>query len=140
MKRRILIVDDEEYVRQLIKKILEENEYDYTLASDASEARMCLEKRGFDLLLCDIKMPGESVIDFIRHVSAEYPDTAIVMVTAIDDQQTARVALEIGVYGYIIKPFDKNQILINVANALRRHELEMRERSYRKELERAVRE
>jgi response regulator RpfG family c-di-GMP phosphodiesterase len=60
------------------------------------------------------------------------------MVTVIDDQETAKTVLNMGIYGYIIKPFDENQILISVANALRRRELEQRERRYRDDLERAV--
>lgn len=90
------------------------------------------------MLLSDIEMPGESGLDLIRSVKTEYPDTAVVMVTVIDDQETARVALKMGIYGYIIKPFDENQILISVANALRRQELEMHDRSYREDLEKAV--
>ncbi|MFH1350018.1 MAG: response regulator [Pseudomonadota bacterium] len=137
---KILIVDDEESVRRLIKRLLERNGYACIPAPSAAEARVCLRDQDFDLLLCDIMMPGESGIDFIRHVRAEYPDTAIIMVTAIEDPQTAKTALEIGIYGYIIKPFDENQILISVANALRRRELEMKERSHRKDLEKAVRQ
>ena len=140
MRERILIVDDEASVRQLLGKVLNQCGYDCTLASDAQEARKCLKRQDVDLLLCDIVMPGESGLELMQHVSAAYPDTAIIMVTAIDDQKTAQDALEFGVYGYIIKPFDQNQILISVTNALRRRKLESKERSYREELERAVRE
>ena len=140
MKERILIVDDEASVRQLLGKVLNQCGYDCTFASDAEEARECLKRQDVDLLLCDIVMPGESGLELMQHVSAAYPDTAIIMVTAIDDQKTAQDALEFGVYGYIIKPFDQNQILISVTNALRRRKLESKERSYREELERSVRE
>ena len=90
------------------------------------------------MLLSDIEMPGESGLDLIRSVKTEYPNTAIVMVTVIDDQKTAKSVLKMGIYGYIIKPFDENQILISIANALRRRELEMREKRYREDLEKAV--
>ena len=139
-KPQILIVDDEESIRNVVRRLLERNGFTCTLAADAAEARACMRDQRFDLLLTDIMMPGESGIDLIRYISEEYPDTAIVMVTVMADQDIAKAALEIGVYGYILKPFDENQILIILANALRRRELEIRERSYRKDLERAVRE
>ena len=83
-------------------------------------------------------MPGESGLELIRHVAAAYPDTGIVMVSVISDPEIVRVALEIGIFGYIVKPFDKSQVVICVANALRRRELEHRERQRRAELERQV--
>ena len=137
---KILVVDDEASVRRVLRKTLDRNVYSCTLASDASEAREYMEKQDFDLLLCDIRMPGESGLDLIRHVKKVFPGTAIIMVTAIDDPREAEIAQEIGVYGYVIKPFESNQILISVANALRRRELEMKARSYRQDLERIVKE
>ena len=137
-KTNILIVDDEASVRSLLRRILEKNGYHCTTVSDAADARTCMKETYFDLLLSDIEIPGESGLDLIQSVKSEYPDMAIIMVTVINDQKTARVAIEMGIYGYIIKPFDENQILISVANALRRQELEKRERRYREDLEKAV--
>jgi len=134
----ILVVDDEASIRTLLSRILEKDGHQCTAVSDVKEARTSMKETHFDLLLCDIKMPGESGIDLIRSVKSKYPDTAVVMVTVIDDQETAKTVLKMGIYGYIIKPFDENQILISVANALRRRELEQRERHYREDLERAV--
>ncbi|MFH1488024.1 MAG: response regulator [Pseudomonadota bacterium] len=137
---RILIVDDEAAIRKILTEILQRNNYHCTPASDASEARNCLKNQNFDLLMCDIRMPGESGLDLVRYVKGAYPDTAVVMVTAVDDPQEAGSALDIGVYGYLIKPFAPNQVLITAANALRRRELEIKERSTRQDLERTVRE
>jgi len=136
----ILIVDDEEPVRRLIGQILDRDGYECTLAADASEAREILKKQDFALVLCDINLPGESGLDFIRYALAEYPDTAAVMVTGLDDPMIAEVALEIGVYHYIIKPFERNGVLISVANALRRRQLEIDNRAYRDSLEKMVAE
>lgn len=136
----ILVVDDEASVRDLIRKILEKHGYQCHTAANAADARDLLKTQEFAVLLCDIRMPGESGLDLIRHVKPAYPDTAIVMVTAIDDPQEAKIVLEAGIYGYIIKPFEASQILISVANALRRRDLEMNQRSNRQELERTVRE
>jgi HD-GYP domain-containing protein (c-di-GMP phosphodiesterase class II) len=77
-------------------------------------------------------------MDFIRYTLAEYPETAVVMVTAIDDHNIAETALQIGAYGYIIKPFEPNEVMINVANALRRRKLEIDNRAYRENLEQMV--
>jgi len=137
---RILIVDDEEPIRQLLEEILERKGYECTHAANAAEARECLKKQNFDLVISDIKMPGESGLDLIKYVLAEYPDTATLMVTVVGEPSTAEEALEMGVYGYIIKPFEPNQILISVSNALRRRELERKERSYQKDLEKLVHE
>jgi len=94
----------------------------------------------FELILCDVAMPGESGIDFIRYVADEYPDTATMMVTAVDDPEIAETALEVGIYGYMIKPFNANEVIINVRNSLRRRELEIADRAYRRNLEHKVRD
>ena len=107
----ILVVDDEESVRRLLSNILARGEYECTLAADAAEARKFIKDRNFNLILCDVTMPGESGIDFIQHVAAKYPDTAIMMMTAVDNPAVAETALKIGVYGYMIKPFNPNEVL-----------------------------
>ncbi len=137
---KILIVDDEGPVRELLGQILEMGEYDCNLAADAFEARTKLGEEDFDLILCDINMPGESGLDFVRYALDAYPRTAVVMVTAIDDPLIADVALKIGVYDYIIKPFERNGVLISVANALRRRQLEKDNEAYRERLEKMVEE
>ena len=136
----ILVVDDEESVRHLLGRMLLMGGYKCTLAADAAEARKFIKDRNFELILCDITMPGESGIDFIRYVAAEYPDTATMMVTAVDDPEIAEPALKIGIYGYMIKPFNANEMIINVRNSLRRRELEIVARTYRKNLEQKVEE
>ena len=137
---QILIIDDEEPIRALIGQILETDGYNCTLGANASEARKSLIQQRFDLILCDIDMPGESGLDFIRYALSEYPDTATVMVTGLDDPMTAEVALEIGVYDYIIKPFNRNGVLISVANVLRRRQLEIDNRAYSESLQQMVSE
>jgi len=134
----ILVVDDEKSVRNLLSRMLLKRGYECTLAADAVDARKFIKERNFELILSDVTMPGESGIDFIRYVAAEYPDTAIIMVTAIDDPEIAETALEAGIYGYIIKPFNANELIINVRNSLRRRELEIADGAYRRNLEQMV--
>ena len=137
---RILVVDDEEPIRQLFSQILESNGYDPTPAANAAEARECLKEQEFALVISDIKMPGESGLDFIRHVLAQHSSTATLIASVIDDPSVADEALEMGVYGYIIKPFHPKVALISVKNALRRRKLEIDNRASSKRLEQMVQE
>ncbi|MCJ7687104.1 MAG: response regulator [Desulfobacteraceae bacterium] len=135
---KILIVDDEEDIRLLLEQILEQKGYACVLAADAAEARDCLKEHDCDLVLCDINMPGESGLDLIRDVSAKYRDVAVVMVTGIDDPVVAETVFEVGVFDYVAKPIRRNRILMSVANALRRRELEIANRAYSEGLEQLV--
>jgi putative two-component system response regulator len=135
---KILIVDDEEPTRRMLGRLLEGYGYTCLLAGDALEARQRLNQEEFVLILCDMNMPGESGLELVRHVLNTYPHTAAVMVTGLDDPQLANIALEIGAYGYIIKPFEANEVLINVANALRRRRLEIENKAHREKLEQTV--
>jgi two-component system NtrC family sensor kinase len=137
---KILIVDDEQAIRQLLGQLLEKNGYDCTLAANAAQARECLKKQDFELVVSDIRMPGESGLDLIRYVLAEHPDTPALMVSGLDNSSTTETALGIGAYGYIIKPFDSRGVLISVSNALRRRQLEIDNRAYRENLEQMVQE
>jgi putative two-component system response regulator len=136
--KSILIVDDEEPIRRMLSRLLERHGYVCKMASDAIEARRQLEGHVFGLILCDVNMPGESGLDLIRRVLREYPHTAAVMVTGLDDPQLAGIALEHGAYGYIVKPFESNEVLINVSNALRRRRLEIENQAHREHLEQTV--
>ncbi len=136
----ILVVDDEKPIRRVIGEILETKSHTCTLAADTAEARDCLEKQDYDLVLCDINMPGESGLDFIRDVMPGHQDMAAIMVTAIDDSVIAEEALKIGIYDYIIKPFDTKRLLITVAGALIRRDLQVANRAYSEELEHMVEE
>ncbi len=70
MAERILIIDDEDNIRELLKKILEQEGHECDQAADTTEARACLRKQDYSLLLCDIMMPGESGIDFTASISS----------------------------------------------------------------------
>ena len=89
------------------------------------EARHKLAAERFELVLCDITMAGESGSNSFGPSPATRPDTVVVMVTGSDDPQIAEQAVALGVYGYLVKPFTSNEVLITVAAALRRRELEL---------------
>jgi cyclic di-GMP phosphodiesterase len=138
--RTVLVVDDEEPARRLLARLLEKEGYVAATAGDAQEARGCLKERQYAVVLTDMNMPGESGLDLIMDIATESPDTATVMVTGVDDTELATTALDMGAYGYIIKPFEVNEVLISVANALRRRELEIENRLHRQRLEQMVRD
>jgi putative two-component system response regulator len=135
---RILIVDDEEQIRTLLTRLLGAQGYECLAAEDTAAARRVLEGTPVALVLSDVNMPGESGIDLTREVLAHYPDTAVVMVTGMDDRRYAEVAIELGAYGYVLKPFKPNELIINVGNALRRRALEIENRGHREQLEQTV--
>src|SRR5690349_14333299 len=137
--KRVLVVDDEEPIRRLLGYMLQSHGYETVLAADAREARQRLEETPFALLLCDVNMPGESGMDLVRHTFQQRPYTAAIMVTGLDSPLLANAALDMGAFGYIIKPFEANEVLINVANALRRRRLEIESRLARENLEDVVR-
>jgi putative two-component system response regulator len=132
---RILVVDDEATIRQSLCRLLRGKGYQCEMASDAFEARRLLEAHQFELMLCDVNMPGESGFSLLSHVSVAHPDTAVIMVTAVDSPAAAEPAAQNGAYGYIIKPFDMNSILINVVGALQRRAGTLRQLARQTELE-----
>ena len=135
---KILIVDDEASVQRMLKRIVEKIQRECTLASSAEEACCFMMEEAFDLILCDIRLPGESGIDFVKNSISHYPETAVIMVSGLDDPEMVEKALEIGAYGYIVKPFKPSEVIINVSSALRRQRLETESRAYRENLERMV--
>ena len=137
---RVLIVDDEKATQHMLCRLLDKSGYSCGTASDAEEARAILSGQDFELVLCDVNMPGESGIDFIKFISAAYPETAIIMVTGRDDREIAESALDIGAYGYIIKPFKSNELMISISNALRRRRLEINNRLYIMDMEKIINE
>jgi len=124
----ILVLDDEKTIQRTIGRLLKCNGYPYHTASDTTEAKSIMKMQDIAMILCDVNLPGESGMEFVKYVSETYPETAIIMVTGSDDSDLAEIALEMGVYGYIIKPFRPNELMINISNALRRRSLEINNR------------
>jgi putative two-component system response regulator len=134
-RQRILIVDDERQIRGVIAAIVEMEGYLFSLAEDAESALQILAQQHIDLLISDINMSGMSGVELLRIAVQRYPDLAIIMVTGVDDRETAIETLHMGAYGYVTKPFQSNELIINIANALRRRQLEIENRRHREELE-----
>jgi putative two-component system response regulator len=129
---RILVVDDQELVRIPLLRLLRGQGFVCGEAADGAATLALVERQHFDLVLCDIKMRGMGGLELVEALSGRIPDTAFVMVSSMDDTETAMQCLRRGAYGYVLKPFKPNDILIAVANGLRRRmlELEFRDREH----------
>ncbi len=137
---RILIVDDELYICKTLARWLEPEGYLCDIAESTDDALQMLDKNSYKLLISDINMPGKSGIELLKFTKNSYPDLAVIMATAVDEKNIAIHALELGAYGYMIKPFDKNEIIINVVNSLERRRLTVESLEYERKLEQEVSE
>ncbi|MEO1248741.1 MAG: response regulator [Pseudomonadota bacterium] len=117
----ILVVDDEERLRNLLRRFLNEQGYMVTTAANAADARSRLSSLEFDLLIVDVMMPGEDGIDFTT--SLRNQDTIpILLLTARGEPEDRIRGLEAGADDYLAKPFEPRELLLRVNNILRRVE------------------
>jgi putative two-component system response regulator len=116
----LLIVDDDDALRHWEERIVREQGYTCDSACDVSTAHEQLQQSTYRLALLDVNMPGESGMDLLAHIRREYPEIAVLMVTGEDSTKLAMTAIELGAYGYLVKPVGSGELLINVANALHR--------------------
>ena len=138
-KATVLVVDDSDMVVRLICDLLKPRGYACDVAMNAEQARGKLMESTYDLILTDVNMPpGDSGLELVQHVVKEYPDTATIIITAIDNPETGTLALELGAYGYVIKPFNNTELFINVSNALIRRRLMIENRNQSAKLAREV--
>lgn len=134
-KERILIVDDEELVRQMFSECLSER-YICAEASSFNEALIHLQKDEFALVITDMIMPGLSGVELLRKIIENYPYTAVIMVSGIDRPQRALDAIRLGAFDYLIKPCDLEVLELTVERALERRTLMLNARQYKLDLER----
>ena len=136
---RILIVEDDRQGQSVLARMLEHAGYRWDVADDATTARRMCAAHEYDLLLAGINLPDQSGLDLVESVFEQSPDTAAVIVTGVDDRAVAERAIEIGTYGYILKPFGDTEVLIALRGALQRRRLRIENRAQRVTLEQIVR-
>jgi putative nucleotidyltransferase with HDIG domain len=139
-KTKILIVDDEEAIREVVSTLLEAQGYECASVSNGRLAKDFLEKNEVDIVLSDMMMPemdGLSLVEWLRKAE---PDIPAIMVTAMHDLSTALEAIRRGAYDYILKPFEKDQLHLGVRRALERRRLVLENRNYQRNLEKLVEE
>lgn len=131
---RILIVDDEEPVRNLFAASLEET-YSCVTAADAQAALEILAREPFALVITDVQMPGLSGIELLRKITSQYQDTAVIIVSGIDRSQRVMDAIRVGAADYLVKPCDLEVLSNSVKRASERRMLLRNARHYKQDLE-----
>src|SRR6266566_4693144 len=124
----VLVVDDEDGIRQALTRFLSRLGYLVQAASNATEALQQLSAHNPQAMLCDIRMPETSGVELLPKVLAQDPDLAVVMLTAIDEPRTAIECLKLGAYDYLIKPVDLEELELSLQHALRQREVAVRTR------------
>ena len=135
VKGMILIVDDEEPIRNAVSRKLQAKGYSCVTAADGEDALWKAFMQDFALVLLDIKMPGMSGMEVLSRVIIDHPDTGVVMITAVGDSQTAVEAMKLGAYDYVTKPFNLDDLVMRVERALERRGLVLENREYQLRLE-----
>ncbi len=125
---RVLVVDDEEAVRNLLQRILEGAGYQVTTVASGEEALYKVSLREVEVVLLDIKMPEISGIEVLSKLTAESNDTCVIMVTSVVDTETAVETMKRGAYDYIIKPFDREVVLQKLIIAIERWQRNLQEK------------
>lgn len=115
----ILVVDDDDRIRDLLQRYLQQKGYIVTIAPDAAKARILIDAIEFDLAILDIMMPGEDGISLTRAIRAER-DTPILLLTARGETQDRIEGLGAGADDYLSKPFEPEELSLRLANILRR--------------------
>ena len=131
---RILVVDDEESMREVIGIMLRREGYRVDLAADGAQADQQLLNQDYDLIISDIKMPRMGGMDLLAKVKERTPETVMIMVTAFSSTDEAVEAMKQGAYDYITKPFRNEEIRLVVQNALERKILRQENRELKREL------
>ncbi len=115
---KILVIDDERSIRNTLKDILEYEKYEVDLAEDGNKGVEMVRSAEYDVVLCDIKMPGLDGIEVLERAVVLAPDTPIVMISGHGNIDTAVDSIKKGAFDYIEKPLDLNRLLITIRNAM----------------------
>ena len=134
----ILVVDDEEAVREAISTMLESRGYHCTVLSSGREAQEFVRKQKPDLVLLDLILPEIDGIQLLEWLRGYDPEIPVLMVTAIHDISTALQVIRRGAYDYILKPFEKDQLFHAVGRAWRHRQLVTEDKNYRINLQQEV--
>jgi putative two-component system response regulator len=137
---RLLIVDDEPSIRKFVSLRVRNAGYACEEAESAADGWMKMQQSGFDLVMVDVLMPGGSGLDLLKRITQSYPDVAVLMMTGDRETTTAIKALTQGAYGYLLKPFASEELVVQVAKALEKRRLVIENRIYTTSLEQKVNE
>jgi len=133
--QRLLIVDDEEALAKVMARTLRSRGFESDIALTAAQARQLFESNDYSLALLDVRLPDESGYGLLQELRHKRPDTAVVMISGVDDPELGKAALEHGAYSYLVKPVGATQLYLVVVNSLQRRTLELDHRANLQRLE-----
>jgi putative nucleotidyltransferase with HDIG domain len=139
-KEKVLVVDDEEAIREVVTTLLEAQGYHCVACGNGRIALEAFRNVTFDLVLSDIVMPEMDGLKLLSELRMDDPDVPVIMVTAMHDIAIALEAIRAGAYDYILKPFEKDQLYLSVRRALEHRRLVIENRTYQSDLEHLVAE
>ena len=131
---RVLIVDDEQSMRQMVAIALRQDGHEVVIAEDGEIAARELDANKVDVVVSDIKMPGFDGIELLRYAREHCPQTEVVLMTAYTSTESAIEALRLGAYDYVSKPFEIDELKLTVRQAIERRALRSENRYLRREL------
>lgn len=123
MKTRILVVDDERSMREMLCILLEREGYEAVEAKNAEDALQLFETSLFDLVISDIQMPGMNGIELLARIKKLAPEVPVLMITAFATAEQAVAAIKLGAFHYFTKPFNNDEIRALIRNALEKRDL-----------------
>ncbi len=118
MKGTILVVDDERSIRVGLKGLLTKEAYEVSTAESGDEVLRLLASQPVDLVLTDLRIPGVDGLSLLQQIKKRHPDTLVVMMTAYGSEKIAVEAMKAGAHDYIVKPFDNDEVILLVRQAL----------------------
>jgi len=121
--KRILIVDDEQSMRELLAILLKKEGFEVTTAGSRAEAASALAGTTVDMVLTDVRLPDGDGLEVLRHVKAAAPETIVIVMTAYGTAETAVAARKLGAEAYLLKPFDVDEVRIVIRDAFATREL-----------------
>jgi putative two-component system response regulator len=133
-----LIVDDEPRLRQVFVHLMRSDGFNCVEAENGEEAIAVLEREPVTLVMSDLRMPRLDGIELLREIRARWPDTAVVMITAVADVEVAVSCLAVGAMDYLTKPFHLEEVRARVAQALEKRRLVLENRGYQESLREKV--
>ena len=139
MKSNILVVDDEQSLRESLQEILHLAGYEVNAVGTGEQAVECIKNNDYDLILLDLKMPGMDGLDVLKETTQASPETRVILLTAHGSLESAIEALRHGAHDYILKPSTSNNILSSVARGLAKRAEKQRKRLLLDQIDRSIR-
>jgi DNA-binding NtrC family response regulator len=133
---RLLVVDDERIIRESLAEVLGPEGYDVTLAASAEQALQHAEATRFDLVLCDVQLPGMSGLELLDRILKISPDTLVILITAYGTVETAVAAFQRGAHDYLMKPLLFDEVIAKLRKVLDYREVLLENQWLRRELHR----